>query len=485
MPQARRGNRADAWRKRSRLESIQQAIDAVSNIKEDGQSNILFFTLTLAQRDITKKESFKILQREVPKCITRLKKILGIESYLRNIEAHASGYAHAHIVVVTEKPMHTDFYSSSRKEDEAKKARSQKVHDALKASWTLGHVDDQLATSTDVARYITKEIGKYALVEKAVRKGRKCEPLKMWEVKAIRTIYMALQIPRLRIYQPSKKLGKRAKEIQEEREKAMQAEWKEHSGAIEAKELDIKKQFRNHSELLEIIEACPPLYDFLKTRKSVIKSLRQDEGIAELVRDQENLDDYDRIVGRLKGRTPDKYKRLYSFMLQRGTAKVERNETINGIVRSIEIVGDTADEAELYKKLMAGDIAYRLIEMLEEARACLVYSMHKSCDPPPKISQPPPSIRELLKTPHTFMITAKHIAFTQKQHMPYIYADDEEAIKEHEDALNEISDCRVREIPKDMLEATTGVTPQEWKKQALNKTLQEAKKIIERLQDGK
>jgi hypothetical protein len=183
-PVSIRGNSTYAYYQNIRLEAIQKLLNNRIDIKPEISTNALFITLTnqYDTHDQTSiEQTWPDMKKALPKFKARLRK-LGMSEFVNTIESHESGGAHGHLVVIFSEqiPMFASTEWDGKKQQRVIRWRIKdaKLREAIKLAWakarkgTLDNsfVDITACHNTDIAGYITKELGKASSCEAALKR---------------------------------------------------------------------------------------------------------------------------------------------------------------------------------------------------------------------------------------------------------------------------------------------------------------------------
>lgn len=245
VPMARRGNKPYAWRQYHRLEDIQNKINSKVIIKNDC-SNLALITLTLNPKGLSELESWQKMKVERPKFSRIINRKLKPIYHMTKIEAHKSGYCHCHILLVlpdTKKCFH----------DRKGKLRNIELTNFIKQYWVHGNSDLVLASDKKLTEYVTKEMGKYAQIEDAIKRADKQQETDN-DVKAIYTHYYADKL-KMRLVNVSKSL---AVGIDVEEEDSLCLDYYKTSSTKHIEIFDIPPRI-----MAEILSYKPPPYTIM------------------------------------------------------------------------------------------------------------------------------------------------------------------------------------------------------------------------------
>lgn len=169
-----RGNRSYAFAREGRVRGVQaQLTPMIKTTSPCTSTNAIFATFTLAGQVGDPSipvlvERWKAMPSMLAKTI-RLLRRQGLTTYIRSLEAHESGYPHAHAVLVFNRPF-TDLRTNSDGD-----LLSDRADALLKEVWPHGFTRAVPMTDDGAGGYIMKEVSKYNGAEKNLKNVLKGE----------------------------------------------------------------------------------------------------------------------------------------------------------------------------------------------------------------------------------------------------------------------------------------------------------------------
>ena len=197
VPVKIKGNKPYASWKIERLKDIQKAVNTHTKILH-GSSNTALLTLTLNPVHFNNRDESWLFYKKHLSFFMRKLKRFGITLYMYNVEAHLSGYAHAHVLVVFDKSYRCFLHN--------KKLRNKEISQLIKRLWTWGNSDVVMGNDKNISNYLTIEVGKFFQIEDALKRADKGENTNN-DIKALYTHYYSSK-HNMRLFNCSAGLGK-------------------------------------------------------------------------------------------------------------------------------------------------------------------------------------------------------------------------------------------------------------------------------------